>query len=77
MNTIAEKWEKFRGKVIPKEAEESQISDMKMAFYAGAFSFLTMQKEVIGSSDISEDAGIALLESWQQEINDYFKRVLS
>jgi hypothetical protein len=74
MNTIAEKWESFQSEIIPKNAEKIQLREMKLAFYAGAFSMMEMQKEVIGNPSLSEDAGIALLQSWLDEMQLYFKQ---
>ena len=74
MNTISEKWELFQSEVIPKSAGPIQLREMKLAFYSGAFAFLAMQKEIIGNPSLSEDAGIALLEAWQDEIQLYFNQ---
>jgi hypothetical protein len=56
-----------------KNAGAIQLREMKMSFYSGAFSFLEMQKNIIGDPSTSEDAGIALLESWSEEIKEHFK----
>jgi hypothetical protein len=73
VNTLSEKWEYFKRDCIPKNAGAIQLREMKIAFYAGAFSFLQMQKNIIGDPTTSEDASLALLESWSSEIQDYFK----
>jgi hypothetical protein len=71
MNTVDEKWENFKRKVIPESANFNQLQDMQLAFYAGMLTLLLMQKEVL--TGLSDDAGVALLESWHDEIQHYFK----
>lgn len=36
MKTISERWDLFKVMVVPAEAGPTQISEMKMAFFAGA-----------------------------------------
>lgn len=37
MGRIEATWESFKNQVIPKEASELQLREMKIAFYAGSF----------------------------------------
>jgi len=73
MNTIDEKWESFKRDVIPKDASPIQLREMKLAFYGAIFSFLEMLKKNINNPQLSEDASIALIETWENEIQLYFK----
>lgn len=63
--TIASSWDFFSCFIHP-EASKSQRRGMKLAFYAGCFAVLKMQREEI-TLDMPEDEACALIESWWQE----------
>lgn len=42
MNTIREEWESYQQNVVPKEADLIQVTETRMAFYAGAFAMFTL-----------------------------------
>jgi hypothetical protein len=72
-NTLAQEWERFSRAVVPSDAPPVQISEMKMAFYGGALSLLSLQTKVVACDGCSEAAGSALIEAWQNEIDDFFR----
>jgi len=46
--TVQEYWEDFESRVIPKEAEEQQRAEMRMAFVSG---MLLYGVEILGNRD--------------------------
>jgi hypothetical protein len=38
MKTITDSWNEYRDAVIPADAHEAQVSDLRRTFYAGAWS---------------------------------------
>jgi hypothetical protein len=75
MRTIRKIWESYKA-ILPKDASEAQIQETEMAFYAGSTAALKMILD-LGRSDISEEAGEAILDSLHQEIRDYSKQLIN
>lgn len=73
MNTIQSNWESFRNKVVPINAPKVQIDEMEKAFFAGAFALLNIT-DVIGSSETSEDAGVAIFKGLHDEVNCFVQK---
>jgi hypothetical protein len=74
MRTIAAQWSLFEQLVVPKNAHSTQRQEMRRAFYAGAEAMLRLQYE-IGGADVSEDAGVALMEGWHDECRRFAGQV--
>lgn len=74
MNTIAEQWENFEKMVMPVGASSIQRREMRLAFYAGCQTMLKFNY-LIGGESVSEDAGIAMLENWNDECHRFFKQI--
>lgn len=72
MNTIQQYWETYKEAVLPKDASETQIEETKRGFYAGGWSVLTIMTRVIADQNISEEAGIQMLQGLLDEC-EYFK----
>ena len=66
MNTIQSNWEDFRKKVVPQNASNIQIAEMRKAFYAGAYAAISIMVK-IGAEDVSEEAGVEILETLKNE----------
>jgi hypothetical protein len=68
-------WLAFRAKVIPAQATDSQVRAMKLAFYAGASSVITLLGLLFdlttGVEPTEEDCKV--LENVWKELNEYFK----
>lgn len=67
MNSIQEQWALFERTVVPGNAPPIQRSEMAIAFYGGAEAVLRIMWNVSGNKDLSEDAGIAVLEGLHEE----------
>lgn len=65
-NTIAAQWESFQALAMPATAPSIQRLEMRLAFYAGATALLGITQR-IGEKDISDSAGVALLQSLHEE----------
>lgn len=66
LRTIAAGWESLATQVLPKDAPPIQTTESRRAFYAGATVVLAILNDISGD-DISEDAGVAMLETLQAE----------
>jgi hypothetical protein len=66
-------WFKYDVEVLPKDACETQRIETRRCFYAAVHRFLQIMKGPM--SDLSDDAGVAYLESIEAEITDFVKRV--
>ena len=66
-------WESFRKAVIPKDASEIQLREMKKAFYAGCATMMTIGI-VVG--EVSEENGIEILDTAYKEIHDFADKIL-
>jgi len=74
MNTIAEQWVAFEVLVMPKDAPPVQRQEMRRAFYAGAEAMLRLQYAA-GDRDVSENAGVMMLEGWHDECRRFAQQV--
>jgi hypothetical protein len=75
LRSIADMWEIYRERVVPRDAPPVQVSECRRAFYAGAQGVLMDGFMGIGDKSISEDDGIAHLEKLHQECNDFAAKV--
>jgi hypothetical protein len=73
MNTIESEWLDFKNRVISKNAPDIQISEMKLAFYAGANTSFSLMFGPVASA--SDDAAEMLLRSLQQELLDFLENI--
>lgn len=74
MNTIAEQWGVFEARVIPKDAPQVQRLEMKRAFYGGAAGLLSMMLK-IADSGMSDEAGGAVMDGWEDECQRFAQEV--
>ncbi len=72
MNTIQGKWEQYKSKVVPKDADAVLEKHIKDAFYAGALSLFGVVGETTNGPDLSDDAVMAIMDGCFAEIGSYF-----
>lgn len=72
MKSIEDRWSDFRQRVISPLAPPVQVSEMRLAFYAGFKAMLDAEIEI--SNTESEAAGIALFESLFREAENFPRR---
>lgn len=70
MNTVASEWEGYVEAVMPKDAPPIQRKEMRRSFYAGAAAILAIQSD-ISSDQVSEAAGVAILQGLHEEMRDF------
>jgi len=75
MNTVQEQWESFSKLVVPKDAPEIQVTEMRRAFYAGVEAMLRIQW-AIGDAAVSEDGAMAILEGVHDECQRFASEVV-
>ena len=73
-STIRHGWESYAAAVIPLEAERTQRIESRRCFYAGAWYLLQILNRV-AEDDISEDAGVRILERITGEIEEFYRHV--
>lgn len=66
IKSVAESWLSFWKAVAPPDASDTQKTEMRRAFYAGAWAVMCQVRRV-GDDDVPEDAGVRHLESLHQE----------
>lgn len=67
---LREEWESYRRDVMPKDAGHSQKLETRRAFYAGAAAFYKLVYG-IGDRKVTEDQGVAVLESLADELQRF------
>jgi hypothetical protein len=65
MNTIKDQWESYKKDVLPKDAPQIQIRETRIAFYAGVHVTLLFMRDTL--TQMSDEAGVVVLEAWHQE----------
>lgn len=76
MNTIQAMWASYEAGVIPADAGATQRTECRRAFYAGAQAMLGTFWN-LGSMDVTEDAGVAVIEGMHQEAQAFAGDVLA
>jgi len=73
MNTVADLWADFEQRIVPKGAPAVQRIEMRRAFYSGARALLRLMNDI---GEVSDDAGAAILDGIDQELDAFGKAVL-
>lgn len=73
MNTLKDEWNRFERSVIDPDAPLVQRREMRRAFYGGATAMLFM---MLRNAKNSDAAGVALIESWRKEVNQFAVEVM-
>lgn len=77
LNSIEHEWHGFAKMVFAKtDAGDTQRSEMKKAFFAGAWMMFTAVEE-IGEPHVSEDEGMAYLEARRRECLEFTRRLMA
>lgn len=63
---IAEHWESYRRDVVPKDASETQLTETKRAFYAGAWGAF-MSQLTISTESVNVDHRESKQDDWAEE----------
>jgi hypothetical protein len=76
LNTIVEAWDRLVKEVLPDGLSPSstQYIETRRAFYAGA-ALMHSKMTGLGDGDISEDAAMAMIDGWGEEIRLFAEQV--
>jgi hypothetical protein len=74
--TVAEMGASFAGAVFNRHTPDVQRSEMRRAFYAGAYGMLMGAAFGPGEEDVSEEEGVAMFEAWRKELEAFQRDVL-
>ena len=68
-------WRSYAEHVLPAGAGEAQKRETRRAFYAGAGLLFEALTNAVGPDDVSEDAGLEIMESVDAEIRAFLRDV--
>ena len=77
MKVIESSWVDYRAKVIPRAAPETQVTEMKRAFYAGAACLLDAQCKILGPGREPTDSDLLIMDGIQAELEQHARDVLA
>lgn len=77
MPTIADRWALFAAMVVPKGASAAQVSDLRSAYYAGAYGYHSVMQHIGDNPLISEEQGCAIMERLEAELEGFFEREMA
>lgn len=70
MRTVADQWASFRAIAYPPHLPASQERELRRTFYAGFTAALGIVLD-LGNDDVSEDAGVGILEGLRSEVQAF------
>ena len=76
MNTINDECERFLDTVLPSGCSIIQRIEMQKAFYCGAETMRRLMCDLLGDENLSEEAGIALINGWSEEFQIFLQEKL-
>ena len=68
---IMEEWHVFREMVVPKDAPETQLREMRRSFFAGASMCFTL---LVNKTE-TEDLGMVLMDDLDAEFRSFAERI--
>jgi hypothetical protein len=72
---IEEGWRSYAERVLPTNAPRVQMVECRRAFYAGAGLLFEKLADAVGADDVSEDAGVAIMQGVDSELAAFVKDV--
>lgn len=75
LNTIAQQYEQLVKAAMPPGASDIQRSESKRMFYAGAGAVLNMMLYTIAHPNISEAAGVQMIDGLHKEVAAFMREV--
>lgn len=72
---IEKGWLTLAEHALPANASKTQRQEMRRAFYAGAALLFENLTKAVGPDDVSEDAGLDIMQAVDDEIRAFFKDV--
>lgn len=72
---IEREWLSFAERVLPANAPAIQRQEMRRAFFAGAGRLFESLTNAVGTDDVSEDAGMDIMQGVEDEIRAFLRDV--
>lgn len=72
---MAEQWDEFSGKVLPKPCSEIQKREMRRAFYAGAQSILFRVIQSFAPETEPTEEDLQIMEDLHDELQNFAKAI--
>ena len=76
MKLIETEWITYRNAVVPKDAGETQLTEMRRSFFAGAWAYYCLLMENVGTGADGTPQDMALMQSLDEEMREFKERVL-
>lgn len=70
---LEREWESLVAKVMPEDAPEVQVREMKRAFYMGAVAAVHLTTDA--ASKLSEDAGVVFIRMLRREMREFVQKI--
>lgn len=71
MMTLDECWKKYELMAIPDDAGSVQRREMRRAFYAGAYSLISLMLDATDTAGDDEDRGAEMIAAYEKECRDF------
>jgi hypothetical protein len=75
MKLIETQWGEFRRKVIPKDAGDVQLIEMRRAFYAGAWAYYSLVMNVLDPGTKVTARDLDIMAALDAELREFAERV--
>jgi hypothetical protein len=70
-------WLQYAERVLPKNAPKIQVQESRRVWYASAAHLFSALTDAVGPDDVSEDAGMDIMEGVQAELDAHVRDVLA
>lgn len=77
LNTVSHHYELLLKAAMPPGASEIQLRESKRMFYAGAGAVLNMLLHSIAAPDVSEAAGVQMIDGLHKEVAAFMREVVA
>ena len=75
LRTAEQEWNTFWNFVKPDKCSDGQVEDMKMSFFAGAYSILGIMLNI--PEDVSIDGVANILEGLRKELESFHEKTIA
>jgi hypothetical protein len=75
MKLIETQWNEFRRKVLPKEAGDVQLTEMRRAFFAGAWAYYSLVMSILDVGEEATARDLDIMAALDAEMREFAERV--
>jgi len=76
MKRLAKEWDEFCKQVMPSGASETQVLDMRAAYYAGALSIFALILNNLTPDKEPTEADVKVLDELYEELKEFFPNAM-